>query len=532
MKMLKSCYQAGLLSKKTWLSNTIAGVIVGIVALPLAMAFAIASGAKPEQGIYTAIVAGIMVSLFGGSRVQIAGPTGAFIVILSGITAQFGMEGLQLATLMAGCMLMLMGFLRMGVVIQFIPYPVILGFTAGVALVIWVGQWPSFLGLPAISGHHFHEKLWHTLQALPQLNLATTLLASLGLLITLYVPKLPVLKKVPGTLVALLVVTLIQYFAQFPSVMTIGKAYGGIPSGLPHFNLPHWTWQQCITLMGPAFSIALLGAIESLLSAVVADGMLGSRHDSNQELIGQGLANILAPLANGFAATGAIARTATNIRNGGTNPIGGVVHGITLVAILLFLAPLASHIPLAVLASVLFVVCWNMSELPHCMQLMQKAPKSDVAIMLVTFFLTVTVDLVFAVQIGVLLAILYFFFKMSKSLDVELHHLQEMSEEHAEKAKGTVKLRLQGPIFFGAIERLEQAMNHQHQAIHAIEIEFVWVPMMDITALKLLEKYIATWQRQGIHVKLLGVNTLIEKRLQRSGIWAQVGANNIIKAAE
>jgi SulP family sulfate permease len=529
MKMLKACYQAGLMNKKTWLSNIIAGLIVGIVALPLAMAFAIASGAKPEQGIYTAIVAGIVVSLFGGSRVQIAGPTGAFIVILSGITAQFGMEGLQLATLLAGVMLMVMGLLRLGVVIQFIPYPVILGFTAGVALVIWVGQWSSFFGFPAVTGHHFHEKLWHSIQSFTHLDLATTLLASLGLFITLFAPKLPGLKKVPGTLVALLIVTIIQYFTQFPTVMTIGKAYGGIPSGLPQLHLPHWTFDQCLTLIGPAFSIALLGAIESLLSAVVADGMTGTRHDSNQELIGQGLANILAPLANGFAATGAIARTATNIRNGGTNPIAGVVHGLTLVAILLFLAPLASHIPLAVLASVLYVVCWNMSELPHCIQLIKTAPRSDVAIMLVTFFLTVTVDLVFAVQMGVLIAILYFFLKMSKSLDVELHHLQDISEDDMKVSKRTVKLRIQGPVFFGAIERLEQAMNHQHQPVHSVEIEFAWVPMMDFTALKLLEKYILQWQAQGIHVKLLGVDDFIEKRLQRSGLWAKVGDDNIQK---
>ncbi|NDA64616.1 MAG: sodium-independent anion transporter, partial [Chitinophagia bacterium] len=274
---------------------------------------------------------------------------------------------------------------------------------------------------------HFHEKLWNTLQAFPQIDLGTTLLAVLGLFLTLLTPKIPGLKKVPGTLMALLMVTLIQYFLDFPTVMTIGKAYGGIPSGLPAVQWPHWSWTQCMTLVGPAFSIALLGAIESLLSAVVADGMTHQRHDANQELMGQGLANIMTPLLNGFAATGAIARTATNIRNGGTNPLAGIMHGLTLIAILLFLAPLASHIPLAVLASVLFVVCWNMSELPHCIQMFRTAPQSDVVIMLVTFFLTVTVDLVFAVQIEVLLAILYFFFKMSKSLDIELHHLHEIT---------------------------------------------------------------------------------------------------------
>ena len=524
MKMLIDAYRQGFFAKKTWLPNVISGMIVGIVALPLAMAFAIASGAKPEQGIYTAIVAGIMVSLFGGSRVQIAGPTGAFIVILSGITAKYGMDGLQLATLLAGMMLLLMGFLRLGRVMQFIPYPVILGFTAGVALVIWVGQWPSFFGLPAISGHHFHEKLWHTLQAFPKMDWPTTMLAILGLGITVLLPKVSWMKRIPATLVALMVIALLQYVLQFPTVMTIGKAYGGIPSGLPHIHLPHWTVSQAFDLIGPAFSIALLGAIESLLSAVVADGMTGARHLSNQELIGQGLANIVAPFANGFAATGAIARTATNIRNGGTNPIAGVVHALTLAAILLFLAPLASHIPLAALASVLFVVCWNMSELPHCIKILKSAPRSDVLMMLVTFVLTVTVDLVFAVQIGVLLGILYFFVKMSKSLDVELRHLQSMSESNVKHA---VEFVVQGPIFFGAVERLEQAMSHQADSVKMISIRFAWVPMMDITAMRCLEKLIANWQAQGIHVKLKGVNQLIQKRLKNSDLWDRVGEDNI-----
>lgn len=507
------------------ISNIMAGVIVGIVALPLAMAFAIASGAKPEQGIYTAIVAGIVVSLFGGSRVQIAGPTGAFIVILAAITAQYGIEGLQLATLMAGGLLILMGLLRLGVVIQFIPYPVILGFTAGVALVIFVGQWPGFFGIPSVSGHYFHEKLWHTIQGLPSFDVATTSLAFLGLFLTCMTPKLPGFKKIPGTLIALLSVTLVQYFMNFPSVLTIGSAYGGLPHGLPSFHFPQWTFSQCIELLGPAFSIALLGAIESLLSAVVADGMTGQRHDSNQELIGQGLANIIAPLFHGFAATGAIARTATSIRNGGSHPLAGIIHGLTLVAILLFLSPMASHIPLAVLASILFVVCWNMSELPHCFRLIKVAPRSDVFMMLLTFILTVTVDLVFAVQIGVLFAILYFFFKMSKSVDIELEHLQACGQDSIDEKKGVIKFYLQGPLFFGAIEHLEKALSHPYHPIHQVIIEFGWVPMMDATALKLLEQYIHRWQAQGIHIQLVGVAPIIQKQMQRFGLHLIVDIN-------
>jgi len=318
----------------------------------------------------------------------------------------------------------------------------------------------------------------------------------------------------------------VQYFGQWPSVMTIGKAYGGIPSGLPALHLPHWTWEQCLSLISPAFSVALLGAIESLLSAMVADGMTGAKHDANQELIGQGLANIVAPFANGFAATGAIARTATNIRNGGTSPMAGVVHALTLVAILLFLAPLASHVPLAVLAAVLFVVCWNMSELKHCVQLMKKAPRSDILIMFVTFALTVLVDLVFAVQMGVLLAVLYFFFKMSKSIDVE-SKIADIEQDS--KEQGTVVFRMQGPIFFGAVERIEQAMQLHQQDIHTVILRFGWVPVMDITALRSLEKSITSWQKRNINVKLSGVNALIERRMQRSGLWALIGDQNIVK---
>lgn len=530
MKILKECYRLGLFKRKNWVSNIIAGIIVGVVALPLAMAFAIASGAKPEQGIYTAIVSGIMVSLFGGSRVQIAGPTGAFIVLLSAITAQYGIDGLQLVTLMAGVMLLLMGVCRLGVVMQYIPYPVILGFTAGIAVVIWVGQWPAFFGLPTVTGQHFHEKLWHTLIVFNHVDLMTTILAITGLVITLCAPKIPGFKRIPGPLVALVTVTLLQYFGQWSTVMTIGKAYGGIPSGLPRFHMPNWSWAQVITLIGPAFSVALLGAIESLLSAVVADGMAGTKHHPNQELIGQGLANIVLPFANGFAATGAIARTATNIRNGGTAPIAGVVHAFTLVLILMFLAPLAAHVPLAVLASVLFVVCWNMSELKHCIQLIKKAPKSDIIIMGVTFILTIFIDLVFAVQIGVLFAILYFFFRMANSLEVELQELKELAPytQNETSNKDVLVFKLQGPLFFGAVERLEKEMQLQKDNVKTIIIRFGWVPTMDISALRVLEKLIIDWQSQKITVKLTGLNPLISKYMEKSGLLATIGHHNVV----
>ena len=370
MKTIIESYQAGLFQKKWWLPNIISGVIVGVVALPLAMAFAIASGAKPEQGLYTAIVAGLIVSLFGGSRLQIAGPTGAFIVILAGITNKYGIDGLQIATIIAGFMLLLFGLLRLGAVIKFIPDPVIIGFTAGIAVVIWVGQWQYFFGLPPVTGAHFHEKLWHLLNVFPQLDLTTTALAIISLLVVVYANRVPGLKRVPGPLIALVIATVIQSVFHFKAIATIGSVFGGIPQGLPSFHIPDISVDRVIELMGPAFTIAMLGSIESLLSAVVADGMSGTRHNSNRELIGQGLANIAAPLFGGFAATGAIARTATNIRNGGTSPLSGVIHSLTLILIIVFLAPLAANVPLATLAANLFIVAWNMSEAHHIIKVL------------------------------------------------------------------------------------------------------------------------------------------------------------------
>jgi len=396
---------AGQYGKASWLPNIVAGVVVGVVALPLAMAFAIASGARPEQGIYTAIVAGILVSVLGGSSVQIAGPTGAFIAILSGITATHGIAGLQIATLMAGVMLALMGLLRLGGVIKFIPTPVIAGFTTGIGVIIFVGQWTYFFGLPATLGVHFHDKLLALVQVLPQWHLATLGLSLLSLALVLLAPKLPRMQRVPGPLVAMVVATVLQAVFQWDGVATIGSAFGGIPQSLPSLQWPSITLAGIVPLLGPAFSIAMLGAIESLLSAVVADGMTELTHDSNQELIGQGIANIVAPLFGGFAATGAIARTATNIRNGGTNPVAGITHSLTLIATLLFLAPLAGQIPLGALAAILFVVAYNMSDLQHFFHIARGPSRSDVLVLLLTFTLTVLVDLVAAVLVGVVLAL-------------------------------------------------------------------------------------------------------------------------------
>ncbi|MFZ5960239.1 SulP family inorganic anion transporter [Pseudomonas knackmussii] len=527
MIAIREAWQAGLLQGRHWPRNLLAGVIVGVVALPLAMAFAIASGVKPEQGLYTAIVAGLVVSLCGGSRVQIAGPTGAFIVILAGITARYGVDGLQLATLMAGAILLLLGVSRLGSVIKYIPDPVIVGFTAGIGVIIWVGQWKDFFGLPAVGGEHFHQKLWHLLQVLPQLHLATTLLALLGLATVLYGPRLPYLSRVPGPLLAMVLVSLLQTLFQFDGVATIGSAFGGIPRGLPTPSLPEITLPRVLELIGPAFAIAMLGAIESLLSAVVADGMAGTRHDSNQELIGQGIANLLAPLFGGFAATGAIARTATNIRNGGSSPLAGVAHSATLVLIVLFLAPLASGIPLCALAAILFVVAWNMSEARHFVRMVRRAPRPDVAILLITFGLTVFSDLVIAVNIGVILAMLLFMRRMASAVEVSQQGDAELQGELPNALPpGVLVYSIEGPLFFGAAETFERALQQTHSDPRLLVIRLRHVPFMDITGMQTLEEVIQQLRKRGVTVKLCEASARVRHKLVRAGIIEAVGRQN------
>lgn len=529
MFALLEARRAGLLAPRHWLSNIIAGVIVGVVALPLAMAFAIASGVKPEQGLYTAIIAGLVVSVFGGSRVQIAGPTGAFIVILSGIVADHGVDGLQLATLMAGVMLCGFGLARMGAVIRYIPMPVIIGFTAGIGVIIWVGQWRDFFGLPAIEGRHFHEKIWQLLQSFPQLDPLTTLFG-LGSLALVLAPRwLPTLRRVPGPLLALVAATLIQGLFQFPQVATIGSAFGDIPRGLPEFTWPQWSIDRMLTLIGPAFAIAMLGAIESLLSAVVADSMAGTRHDSNAELVGQGMANILSPLFGGIAATGAIARTATNIRSGGTSPLAGIVHAVTLVLVLLLLAPLARHIPLATLAAVLFVVAWNMSEAPRFIRLMRRAPRADVIILLVTFFLTVFADLVVAVNIGIVLAVLHFLRRMADSVDVvaqgEDHLRHELGPAVGPLPPDVEVQDVRGPLFFAAVERVKHALARS--SAKALILRLERVPFADATALQALDELAVDLKARGVRLVLCGANARVAGKLRRMGLLERLGADGV-----
>ena len=520
-------YRTGLFARGQWANNLVAGIVVGVVALPLAMAFAIASGATPQQGLYTAIVAGVLVSLFGGSRLQIAGPTGAFIVILSGISAKYGIAGLQIATLMAGLMLVAMGLARFGAVIRYIPHPVIIGFTTGIAVIIWVGQWQYFFGLdPANSGEHFHEKLAALFIAVPDLHLTTTALGLLALVLCIFSTR--VMPRIPSPLVAMVVGTLLQAAFQFDGVATIGSAFGEIPRELPKFGWLNISMSDVAKLIGPAFTIALLGAIESLLSAVVADGMAGTRHDPNQELVGQGVANIVAPLFGGFAATGAIARTATNVRNGATSPLAGVVHALTLLAIVLVAAPLASHIPLCALAAILFVVAWNMGELQHFVRLVRTAPRGDVAILLITFSLTVLADLVVAVNVGVMLAALLFMHRMADSVQVN-----NESESHEEsgiavpRIPGAMIYSIDGPFFFGAAEKLQNTLTTIRDPVQHIVLRMGKVPFMDATGLEALAELIDDFQRVKTQVALCEVRPNVLEKLQRAGIVSKVSAGQL-----
>ena len=518
--------RAGLLGRAHWANNIVAGIIVGVVALPLSMAFAIATGVKPEQGIYTAIVASVIVAVAGGSRVQIAGPTGAFIAILSGITAKFGFDGLQIATLLAGIILLFMGLFRFGGMIRFISMPVIMGFTAGIGVVIFVGQWAAFFGLPKAGGEHFHQQLWSLLQSLPHLHPTTTALGLFSLALLLLMPKVPLLRRLPSPMWVLLCATVLQSLFHFEGVATVGSAYGAIPRALPHFSLPNFATAETAKLILPAFTIAMLGAIESLLSAVVADGMAGTHHSANQELVGQGLANIITPFFGGFAATGAIARTATNIRQGGNSPLAGIIHALTLALILLVAAPLAADIPLAALAAILFQVAWNMSEPKRCLHILRRAQRAAYILFFITFSLTILVDLVVAVNIGVILSTLHFIGQMAKAVEVRK---EEHSRDAAALPDNVLMFIVNGPFFFGAMEKFETTLADINTQPRAVVLRMRWVPYIDITGILTLERVIGGLQKRGIRVIVTGANEQVRTGLERSGIVTLLGKGNFIR---
>jgi SulP family sulfate permease len=437
---------------------------------------------------------------------------------------------------MAGIILIAFGAARLGSVIKYIPRPVIAGFTAGIGVIIFVGQWKDFFGLsPAPSGLRFHEKLWSLIEAWPTINPATTGLALLALAILIIGARF--FKRIPAPLVALIVVTAVQAVCKFKGVATIGSAFGGIPRSLPSLSLPSVSLTQAVSLVGPAFTIALLGAIESLLSAVVADGMAGTRHNSNQELIGQGIANVLAPLFGGFAATGAIARTATNIRNGATSPLAGLVHSGFLILVILLLAPLASAIPLCCLSAVLFVVAWNMSEVRHAARMVRSAPKPDVAILLLTFFLTVFVDLVVAVNVGVILAALLFMRRMADAVNVEEDGERTNDPGNSGSTvcplpDGVVVFGIEGPFFFGAAEKLERALAHVQRRTTTLILRMGQVPFVDATGILTLEEIITDFRRHGTAVLLAEVRPNVRYKLERGGVIAHIGQDNVTDTLE
>jgi len=515
MFAIEEARRAGLLGRSQWAKNLAAGVVVGVVALPLAMAFAVASGVKPEQGIYTAIIAGLAVALFGGTRVQVAGPTGAFAVLLASITAQYGYSGLQIATVIAGAMLLVFGLVKLGSAIRFIPESVILGFTAGIAIVIWIAQWPNFFGLPTPEGPVLSGAA-QLLGSLSQLHPVTTAIGIACVLGIAIWPRIPVLGVVPGPLVALVGATAFVAIAEPAGVATIGTMFGGVPAGLPALTLPSVDLHMVTQLIRPAFSIALLGAIESLLSATVADGMMGVKHDSNQELVGQGVANVAAAFFGGFAATGAIARTATSIRHGGTSPLAAIVHVALLVLVLLVLAPLASFVPLAALSGILFVVAFNMSDITRVARTIRRGPRADVAIMLVTLGLTVITDVVTAVEVGMVLAMVSFLSKMASAVEVSTP--VEGSAGHVETPPGTLVYAIDGPFFFGAIEQFEHALATTHTEPDTLVIDLTRVPFIDLSGIVALRDGIRLMRKRGVGVVVCGANALVARKLERASV--------------
>ncbi len=520
-------------SKQQFIADTTAGIIVGIVALPLAIAFGIASGVTPEKGIITAIIAGFIISFFGGSRVQIGGPTGAFIIIVYGIIQNYGTTGLAIATIMAGIILVIMGLVKFGSLIKFIPYPVIVGFTSGIALLIFSTQIKDFFGLTmAKVPTEFHEKWIAYFGVFTTVNYNVLGIALLALLIMIFWPK--VTHRIPGSLVAIIITSIIVIVFKLP-VDTIGSKFGEIPSNLPSLSFYEIDLTIIKNLIGPATVIALLAAIESLLSAVVADGMIGGKHRSNMELIAQGLANIIVPFFGGIPATGAIARTATNIKNGGRTPVAGIIHAITLLLIMLFFGSYAKLIPMATLAAILIIVSYNMSEW-HAFKSLLKSPKSDVAVLLTTFFLTVIFDLTIAIEIGMVLSVLLFMKRMAEVSNVsiitrELEDAEEEQDPNAIDKKqipiGVEVFEINGPFFFGAAKKFKDQMLVIEEPPKVRIIRMRNVPAIDATGLQTLKDFYSDAKKHKTHLILSGVHTQPLYAMTRAGIFDLFGEDNI-----
>ena len=524
--------------KKTFMSDLMAGIIVGIVALPLAIAFGIASGVTPEKGIITAIVAGLVISLFGGSKVQIGGPTGAFIIIIYGIIQKYGFEGLTIATLMAGLFLVLFGLLRLGTIIKYIPYPIVVGFTSGIAVTIFTTQIKDLFGLTLPSNpSDFIEKWGVYLQNFNTIDPWCALIGVASVVVIAVTPRFS--KKIPGSLIAIILMTivalLLKNFAGVLSIETIGDRFS-ISNELPAAQVPDMNWETIKSLVSPAITIAILGSIESLLSATVADGVIGDHHDSNTELVAQGLANIASPLFGGIPATGAIARTMTNINNGGKTPVAGIIHAVVLLLIFLFLMPLAKYIPMACLAGVLVVVSYRMCGWRSFLELM-KNPKSDVTVLLITFFLTIIFDLTIAIEVGLIIACLLFMKRMSETTDVkaiteeiDLNQDAEFSTgnlDHLIIPQGVEVYEINGPYFFGAGNKFEEIMASFGDRPKVRIIRMRKVPFVDSTGIHNLTNLCEMSKKEGIQIVLSGVREKVNGQLEHAGFYHLIGEENI-----
>ncbi|MFI5149555.1 MAG: SulP family inorganic anion transporter [Bacteroidia bacterium] len=522
-------------TRKQFFADLLSGIIVGIVALPLAIAFAIASGVSPEKGLFTAIVAGFIISALGGSRVQIGGPTGAFVVIVYGIVNHYGVGGLTIATLLAGIMLVFMGIVKLGSIIKYIPHPLIVGFTAGIALIIFSSQVKDFLGLQMGSvPADFIQKCTAYFQHAGSVNWWAFLIAAGTTVLAFVFPKIST--KIPGSLIAIVLATFAVQFFHL-DVETIGKKFGDIPSMLPAPRLPVLSFSTIQELIQPAFTIALLGGIESLLSAVVADGMIGASHRSNTELIAQGIANIASSLFGGIPATGAIARTATNVKNGGRTPVAGMVHAVTLLLIMLFVGRWAKLIPMPCLAGILVVVAFNMSEYKSFIALL-KGPKSDALILITTFLLTVLVDLTAAIEIGMVLAAFLFMRNMMAISKVSLIsiHDEDLNEDKDEKAisrytvpKGIEVFEITGPMFFGAAYKFKESIYSIKNPPKILIIRMRAVPVIDATGLHTIDEVFKFVNRFKTQVIASGVQPQVFEALKESGLLDKIGEKNVVQ---
>jgi sulfate permease, SulP family len=517
---------------KVFRQDFLAGIIVGIVALPLSIAFAIASGVKPEQGLITAVIAGFLISAFSGSRVQIGGPTGAFIVIVYGIVQKYGYDGLAVATVMAGVMLIVMGIAKMGDVIKFIPYPVTIGFTSGIAVIIFTSQIPDFLGLHLNhTPERFLDKLTLFAQHITDSDIYALSISLMTVLIILFWRK--VTDRLPGPLIAIVVTTGIAHIFHWP-LQTIGTRFGSVPHSFPAPHIPHVDWDIIVKMSPPALTIALLAGIESLLSAVVADGMTGRRHRSNMELIAQGIANIVSPLFNGMPATGAIARTATNIKNGGQTPISGIVHAFTVMIMFLFLGQWASLIPMATLAGILVLVAYNMGEWSMFAKLF-RSPKSDVLVLLTTFLLTVLVNLTVAIEVGIVLAAFLF---MKRMIEVtQVNYLNQGNEKDEwildpemmdaiNVPPGVEIFEINGPFFFGAADKFRDTINQMKRRPKVLILRMRFVPAMDATGLSALDDLLRKAKKSKMEVIFSGVHAQPLKAMKEAGIIDMVGEDH------